>query len=118
MTLFEGRGLLCVRGERRVFANLDFAVSAGGLLVLTGPNGSGKSSLLRVMAGLLRPAQGAPTRAGAPGARGPGPGGGMDGEEPDHRAVLGHEDAQSGKRSFRRVGDGLGLGDPEQISRL
>jgi heme exporter protein A len=59
MTLFEGRDLLCVRGERRVFAGLDFAVAPGGLLVLTGPNGSGKSSLLRVMAGLLRPAGGA-----------------------------------------------------------
>ena len=59
MTLFEGRDLLCVRGERRVFANLDFAIRPGGLLVLTGPNGSGKSSLLRVMAGLLRPARGA-----------------------------------------------------------
>ncbi len=66
MTLFEGRDLLCVRGERRVFANLDFAVSPGGLLVLTGPNGSGKSSLLRVMAGLLRPAQGALYWDGAP----------------------------------------------------
>jgi heme exporter protein A len=59
MTLFEGRDLTCVRGERRVFAGLDFAVSPGGLLVLTGPNGSGKSSLLRIMAGLLRPAGGA-----------------------------------------------------------
>ena len=59
MTPFEGRDLVCVRGERRVFAGLDFAVSEGGLLVLTGPNGSGKSSLLRLMAGLLRPARGA-----------------------------------------------------------
>ena len=66
MTLFEGRDLLCVRGERRVFANLDFAVSPGGLLVLTGPNGSGKSSLLRIMAGLLRPADGALYWDGAP----------------------------------------------------
>ena len=66
MTLFEGRDLLCVRGERRVFANLDFAVSPGGLLVLTGPNGSGKSSLLRIMAGLLRPARGALTWDGVP----------------------------------------------------
>ncbi len=66
MTLFEGRDLLCVRGERRVFAELDFTVAAGGLLVLTGPNGSGKSSLLRVMAGLLRPARGALTWDGAP----------------------------------------------------
>ncbi len=59
MSLFEGRDLLCVRGERRVFEGLSFAVAAGGLLVLTGPNGSGKSSLLRIMAGLLRPAAGA-----------------------------------------------------------
>ncbi len=58
MPLFEGRGLICDRGERRVFADLDFAVPAGGALVLTGPNGSGKSSLLRLMAGLLRPAAG------------------------------------------------------------
>lgn len=66
MTLFEGRDLLCVRGERRVFANLDFAIPPGGLLVLTGSNGSGKSSLLRVMAGLLRPARGALYWDGAP----------------------------------------------------
>ncbi len=65
MTLFEGRDLHCVRGERRVFAGLDFALAPGGLLVLTGPNGSGKSSLLRIMAGLLRPAGGALTWGGA-----------------------------------------------------
>jgi heme exporter protein A len=86
MTLFEGRDLLCVRGERRVFAGLDFAIAAGGLLVLTGPNGSGKSSLLRVMAGLLRPAQGALTWDGAPVA-----------EDPEAQAArlhyLGHLDA-------------------------
>ncbi len=66
MTLFEGRDLLCVRGERRVFAGLNFAISRGGLLVLTGANGSGKSSLLRIMAGLLRPAGGTLTWDGAP----------------------------------------------------
>ena len=58
MTLFTGRNLVCVRGERRVFADLDFAVDAGGALVLAGANGSGKSSLLRLMAGLSRPASG------------------------------------------------------------
>ena len=51
MTLFTGRNLVCVRGERRVFAGLDFAVDAGGALVLAGANGSGKSSLLRLVAG-------------------------------------------------------------------
>jgi heme exporter protein A len=58
MTLFEGRDLTCVRGERHVFAGLGFAVPQGGGLILHGPNGSGKSSLLRLMAGLLKPAQG------------------------------------------------------------
>jgi heme exporter protein A len=55
MSHFTGQTLTCVRGERRVFAHLDFTVESGGALLLVGPNGSGKSSLLRVMAGLLRP---------------------------------------------------------------
>jgi heme exporter protein A len=58
MTDFVGRQLVCVRGGRAVFAGLGFRVDAGGALVLTGPNGSGKSSLLRLMAGLARPASG------------------------------------------------------------
>ncbi len=56
--MFEGHGLTCVRGERLVFSGLDFSLPAGGALVLVGPNGAGKSSLLRMMAGLLRPAAG------------------------------------------------------------
>lgn len=59
MSLFQGRGLRCIRGGRTVFAELDFAVAGGEALVLRGPNGSGKSSLLRLMAGLLPPAAGA-----------------------------------------------------------
>ena len=66
MSLFEGRDLTCVRGERRVFAGLGFSLPPAGALILTGPNGSGKSSLLRLMAGLLRPAAGALTWDGAP----------------------------------------------------
>ncbi|MEX2616320.1 MAG: heme ABC exporter ATP-binding protein CcmA [Alphaproteobacteria bacterium] len=56
---FSGEGLTCIRGERMVFAGLGFAVAAGDALILSGPNGSGKSSLLRLMAGLLPPADGA-----------------------------------------------------------
>ncbi len=58
MSQFAGTGLACMRSERLVFLGLDFAVAAGGALVLTGPNGSGKSSLLRLMAGLIEPYKG------------------------------------------------------------
>jgi len=61
---FAGRAIACRRGERLVFAKLDFALPAGGALLLTGPNGSGKSSLLRLMAGLGRPEAGAITWEG------------------------------------------------------
>lgn len=54
-----GSGVRCVRGEREVFATLDFAVEAGEALAVTGRNGAGKSSLLRLIAGLLAPAAGA-----------------------------------------------------------
>jgi heme exporter protein A len=50
--------LACVRGGRQVFSNLCFTVAAGHALAITGPNGAGKSSLLRVIAGLVRPASG------------------------------------------------------------
>ncbi len=55
---FVGTGLACRRGGRLVFAGLDFALQGGGALILRGPNGSGKSSLLRLMAGLVRPEAG------------------------------------------------------------
>lgn len=58
MTRFIGQDLICYRGERTVFQGLDFALEAGGALMLRGPNGSGKSSLLRLMAGLARPLAG------------------------------------------------------------
>ena len=50
--------LACVRGGRQVFRNLSFTVGAGDALVVTGPNGVGKSSLLRLIAGLVRPVEG------------------------------------------------------------
>jgi heme exporter protein A len=55
---FAARALACRRGERLVFARLDFDLAAGGVLVLMGPNGSGKSSLLRLLAGLSPPDSG------------------------------------------------------------
>jgi heme exporter protein A len=50
--------LACRRGGRDVFTGVDFTVAAGAALAVTGRNGAGKSSLLRLVAGLLRPAGG------------------------------------------------------------
>ncbi|PZW38935.1 heme exporter protein A [Humitalea rosea] len=50
--------IACWRGERAVFAGLSFGLTAGEALVLAGRNGAGKSSLLRILAGLLAPAEG------------------------------------------------------------
>jgi len=47
-----------VRGERLVFEGLNFTLPPGAVLIVRGPNGAGKSSLLRLVAGLLRPAAG------------------------------------------------------------
>jgi heme ABC exporter ATP-binding subunit CcmA len=45
-------------GEKRVLRRIDFALPAGGFLVVTGPNGSGKTTLLRICAGLSQPTEG------------------------------------------------------------
>ncbi len=45
--------LACVRGGRRLYSGLSFALAAGESLRVRGPNGVGKSSLLRQLCGLL-----------------------------------------------------------------
>lgn len=47
--------LACQRGERRLFAGMDFALGVGELLLVQGGNGQGKTSLLRLLTGLARP---------------------------------------------------------------
>lgn len=83
---FSGHGLAARRGERLLFAGLDFALPPGAALVLSGPNGSGKSTLLRLMAGFGRPERGRLAWEGAAVAADP----------EAHRARLhyvGHQDA-------------------------
>ncbi|HIV72862.1 MAG TPA: cytochrome c biogenesis heme-transporting ATPase CcmA [Candidatus Aquabacterium excrementipullorum] len=46
------------RGERVLFAGLDFELGAGEALWVQGPNGAGKSTLLRLLCGLSEPAHG------------------------------------------------------------
>lgn len=50
--------LVIDRGSRRIIDGLSFAVKAGEALVLTGANGIGKTTLLRTLAGFIRPFRG------------------------------------------------------------
>lgn len=51
-------GVVCERGGRRLFQPLTLQVSPGQLLRVEGANGAGKTSLLRLMCGLMSPAEG------------------------------------------------------------
>jgi len=59
------QGLACLRGGRLLFTGLDLDLGPGGSAQIAGPNGIGKSSLLRIVAGLLRPLAGTVRRTGA-----------------------------------------------------
>jgi len=56
--MLTAQGLACLRGDRLLFKNVGFELSAGGLMYVLGENGSGKSSLLRLLCGLLSPEDG------------------------------------------------------------
>jgi heme exporter protein A len=56
-------GAALVRGGRLLFEGLDLELAASEAAHVTGPNGSGKSSLIRMVAGLLRPSAGRIERA-------------------------------------------------------
>lgn len=64
----------CRRGGRTVFTNVSLSVQPGAALLVAGPNGVGKSSLLKLLAGTLRPETGTIQR-------------------PERVAYLGHDNA-------------------------
>ena len=56
-------GVTCDLGGRKLFDNLNFAVTAGMRVGLVGPNGSGKTTLLRLFRGEMEPTAGRIQRA-------------------------------------------------------
>ena len=83
--------LACHRGGRAVFAGLSFEVAAGEALIILGRNGAGKTSLLRLIAGLLRPAGGQIVLHG----------GDRERTLPEQSHYLGHQDAVKPALSVR-----------------
>jgi heme exporter protein A len=59
------RDVACRRGDRLLFTGMSLTLAPGEAALVEGPNGVGKSSLLRLVAGLLRPYAGTIERAGA-----------------------------------------------------
>jgi putative ABC transport system ATP-binding protein len=56
--LLETRRLTCAVEGQVLFSGLDLTLATGERLAVTGPSGSGKSSLLALLSGLARPAEG------------------------------------------------------------
>jgi zinc/manganese transport system ATP-binding protein len=69
-TVIEAAGLASGYGGRVVWSGANFQVGAGEFLTVLGSNGVGKSTLLRMVLGLLPPADGRLTVFGAPPQRG------------------------------------------------
>lgn len=92
LTRLEIRDLSLARGERRLFGGLSLTLEAGQAVALTGANGAGKTSLLRAVAGFIRPEAGAVAFLGAAG-----PLEASDARDSLH--LLGHLDGFKGQRT-------------------
>jgi len=97
--------LAIARGTRTLFSDLSFDAAPGAFVALRGPNGVGKTSLLRALAGFLRPLSGRIAFAGA--------------DEPALALhLLGHRDglkASLDARAHVRYWAGLLGGEPSAI---
>ena len=86
------------RGDRPLFDGFNLTVSAGEAIALTGANGAGKTSLLRAIAGFIRPDSGDIAFAG--------PGGAVEPEEArgGDLHLLGHLDGlKSGRTAIEEL---------------
>lgn len=86
----EVSGLGVTRGEHVLFRDLSLYLAPGRALAVTGPNGAGKTSLLRAVAGLIRPDAGR-VRLGRA----------ADADLRDRLHLLGHADGLKGGRRAR-----------------
>ena len=87
------KDLAISRGERRLFSQLDLTLEAGQAATLVGRNGAGKTSLLRAVAGLLRPVEGGVTFEGETGPIE------ADTARAEHLHLLGHQDGLKSSRT-------------------
>lgn len=78
------------RGERGLIRGLSFRLERGAALALMGPNGAGKTSLLRAVAGLIRPDAGDIRLDG-----------GAPTDRRDRLHLMGHLDGLKGGRTAR-----------------
>jgi ABC-type multidrug transport system ATPase subunit len=67
MTVLVARGICKSFGRRRVLAGLDLEAAAGEMVAVAGENGTGKTTLLRILAGDVRPDAGSVAIRGRPG---------------------------------------------------
>lgn len=98
ITRVSAENLSVARGGRVLFTGLGFTVEAGEAVALIGANGSGKTSLLRAIAGMIRPEAGEVAFTA--------PGGPLEAEEARSRGLhlMGHQD---GLKPTRTAGEEL-----------